>query len=510
MNTRYRSAWVGIGLAVAAQAAGETGAPQAPLPALTLSRTVELAERNDPRFRAALKALEAGQEFETIGRAALLPTVQSGGNLGKNEQDRVIQDGNRRTEETRRFDSANLNLRVTQPLFSMDNWGRYRDGQARAAIAEAGFDDARQNFLIRVVGLYVNAVSALTSAELVERQVEDLEAQRRAVERRLERGDATPLDLMEVETAIQRAVAEQLRARAALRQANRQLENVTGLSSFRLAQGWSDRGHLERRPLEFLTLERSRLVEARPSVLAARSAVDLARAAVTRARGVMTPRVDAFAQYAYNDSDVVNAVGQRFSTGTVGLQFNMPLYLGGAAAANLRQAKAQLAEAEALLEAELADTRALIDAAVDEVDATRQAVEALREARNRALSVLEANQQGFERGVFGISDVLQARQQAYVVGRELARAREDHVLALLRAFAVAGRLDEAAIVQLEPLLHEVNEAEWRTRLLSVPASRPVGSAAPRFSLSWGLERPVSASDVPENERWRPQSGPDQN
>jgi len=79
-------------------------------------------------------------------------------------------------------------------------------------------------------------------------------------------------------------------------------------------------------------------------------------------------------------------------------------------------------------------------------------VRALEAALVSSLSSLESNRLGYEVGVRINIDVLNAENQVYVTRRDLAKARLDALLALLKLKAAVGALGEADLEQVNALL----------------------------------------------------------
>jgi outer membrane protein, protease secretion system len=474
-----------------------SGAP-APSPAFSLEAAVLRASRTDPGFQAAQFGAAAGREFEVLGKAALRPAVQSGGNIGRNRQNREIAQPRGSVEDTRHYDSSNLNVRLTQPLLSFDNYGRYQDGLARADAAEQTFRDEVQMFIARVVERYAGVLSARRLADVLAAEGDDLKRQRDVAAARLDRGDGTRLELAEVETAVQRWRVEAIGARSALQRALRALEASVGPLSEQERLSIVDKDSAPRlfmgQPEQWIRVAQA----SSPAVALARSEVDIAKAAVTRARSSYFPRIDAFASHTLNDSDTVNTVDQQFETSSLGLQFSMPLYLGGAGSANLRQAKAQLGQAESRLEVAMADLTLNVQEAFDLAHLAREQLVALGRAEEAATEALNAAKVAYKAGAEGLSEVLKAQRELRAVRRELIEARYDAVGSFVSLNSVAGLLDEHVVDRLSEL--------FMTDSPVLPPALPLGADAPNqgpggapekrgLSLSWQMQMAGDAGPV---------------
>lgn len=457
----------------------ETPADGAPAE-FSLEEAVLRAARNDPGFQSAQFGAAAGREFEVLGKAALRPSVQSSGNIGRNRQDREINQPQGAIDDRRYYDSSNLNVRLTQPLFSYDNYGRYQDGLARADAAEQTFRDEVQVFIARVVERYVGVLSARRQADLLQSEGEDLKRQREVAAARFDRGDGTRLELAEVETAVQRWQVEAIGARSALQRAIRALEASVGPLSERerlmIVDNDSEPKLFMGQPDQWIRVAQA----TSPAVALARSEIDIAQAAVTRARSSHYPRIDAFANHALSDSDTVNTVDQQFETSSLGLQFSMPLYLGGAGSANLRQARAQFRQAESNLDVAVAELTLEVQEAFDLAQVSREQLVALGRAEAAAAEALNAAEVAYKAGAEGLSEVLMAQRELRAVGRELIEARYEAVAAFVSLNSVAGLLDEHVVSRLSEL--------FKTDSPVLPPALPLGAERQtrRLSMAWQI------------------------
>ncbi|MBK8162074.1 MAG: TolC family protein [Gammaproteobacteria bacterium] len=125
---------------------------------------------------------------------------------------------------------------------------------------------------------------------------------------------------------------------------------------------------------------------------------------------------------------------------TVGLQFSLPLYLGGAVASRTREAAYLLTQAREDVESQRRATLRQARDAYLAVVAGINSVNALGQARVSAQSALDATQAGFEVGTRTTVDVLAAQSDLFAAQREYAQARYDYILNLLRLKQASGLL----------------------------------------------------------------------
>ena len=89
--------------------------------ALGLYQAYEAALKNDPAYRAAVHANDAGQENRNLGLSNLLPNVA--GSWSGSQNRTTLTQGN--FSVPRDYISRSATVQVRQTLFNLDGWARY-------------------------------------------------------------------------------------------------------------------------------------------------------------------------------------------------------------------------------------------------------------------------------------------------------------------------------------------------------------------------------------------------
>ncbi|MGE4111378.1 MAG: TolC family protein, partial [Burkholderiales bacterium] len=136
----------------------------------------------------------------------------------------------------------------------------------------------------------------------------------------------------------------------------------------------------------------------------------------------------------------------------IGVQLSIPLYQGGGTNSRVREALANEEKARQDLEnarrgAELAARSGYLG-----VTSGIAQVRALEAALVSNQSSLDSTRLGQEVGVRTQVDVLNAQQQLFSARRDLAQARYNYILSLLRLTAAAGQLTEADLQRVNAWL----------------------------------------------------------
>ena len=106
------------------------------------------AQQYDAVYAGARAQYQADLENREIGRAGLLPAAMlsaSQGHANYRRNDNSAPDINKKYQ----YDNQTLSLRLAQPLFDLEVWSLWRQGDLRASLAEVTWADAQQELVIR-------------------------------------------------------------------------------------------------------------------------------------------------------------------------------------------------------------------------------------------------------------------------------------------------------------------------------------------------------------------------
>ena len=183
--------------------------------------------------------------------------------------------------------------------------------------------------------------------------------------------------------------------------------------------------------------------------MARRHAVEAAREEANRHRAGHLPRVDLVASVGRTDSDTINTFNQKATVRSVGPQLTVPIYSRrrghGGGVAGRSERRAHQAELDA---ATGRDHRRAAQAVRPDRRAALARMDAARAARDSARLLVEATRRSVAGGQRINLDVLKAQQQLFDARRDLAQARYNHLLSLLRLRLAAGVLQMQDLVDM--------------------------------------------------------------
>jgi outer membrane protein len=190
-------------------------------------------------------------------------------------------------------------------------------------------------------------------------------------------------------------------------------------------------------------------------VAIAHSALRVAEREVAKRDAAHLPTLD-LVLAARNDTGV-NATpfgSSQTRQSSIGVEFAVPIYQGGALTSRTREAVADQQRAEQELsnaqrQAELDARQALLG-----VQSGSALTRALRQALTSSETQLKSTQRGLQVGVRTRVDVLNAEQQVYATRKDLAAARYRTLVSALQLKAAAGALQDTDVRAMDALLAE--------------------------------------------------------
>jgi outer membrane protein len=396
----------------------------------------------DAAFAAARAAQQGGREKKSQGLALLMPNVNLTANSTYNDIDTQYTGGARALQ----YNNSGYGVSLVQPLFRQQAWMSYSESELQVVISEAQYKAAEHDLILRVAQSYFEVLMAQDSVQLTEAQKKAISEQLEQAKRNFEVGTSTITDTYEAQARYDLVVAQEITAQSNLEIKQRSLQQITNSASVDLRQLGKGLSLDAPQPSDVEKwVENAQQHNLQVAIAAA--AAELADKEVSRTMGGHLPTLDLVANYTKNSSNGGTFTGTGYGSAettskVVGVQFNLPLFQGGATQSKYREAEAGRDKARQDLE----NTRRTV--AVQ----TRQAylgvangiaqVKALQQALKSSESLLEASKLGQGVGVRTNLDVLNAQQQLFSTRRDLYQAEYNYLLSRLRLKAAVGMLAE--------------------------------------------------------------------
>ncbi|MBT8073518.1 MAG: TolC family outer membrane protein [Xanthomonadales bacterium] len=418
----------------------------------------DLAARNDPALQAAAFRKEATGENERQAWSNLLPSLSGSASQTWGSSTTSVSGTQVDDSDT---DNSSWGFSLRQALYDQSNYEQLDIARGQVSQADAIYNIAYQDFLVRVAGSYFAVLTAQDGVIFAEAEEKALQRQFEQAEQRFEVGLTAVTDVHEARASYDNARARAIVSRNNLADTKEALYELT-------RQYFDDIDPLQEvlplvkplpeNPAEWVDIA----MQYNPSVVAAHKSVEIAEATTRLNRAGHFPTLDLTAGYTSftNNEYVLRDDFQRPIATTdltnkdqrIGLQLTVPIYQGGVVSSRTRQSRDLLnAVSEDLEQQQRAVVRATNNA-YRAVIAGIEQVGAFNQAMVSAESALEATQAGFEVGTRTIVDVLIAQQRYFQAQRDNSLARHTYVVDHLRLKAAAGVLVADDLAKVNAIL----------------------------------------------------------
>jgi outer membrane protein len=294
-----------------------------------------------------------------------------------------------------------------------------------------------QGVLLDAVTAYTNVLANQAMVESQRANVAVLREIQATTKRRLDAGDVTPTDTAQAEARVSRGLADLNAAEVALAISKETYAQVIGEPPAQLmpastVDGLSPNG---------LAAAKEAARHEHPAVLGAAYDVDVAQTTIKVAESSLLPTVSVQASASkavQTDQTLTTTVTDQASV--LG-QLNVPIYDGGTAASQTRQAKELTTQSRLVLEQVRNQARTAVASAWVSNEGTKVALtaaEAEVRAANIALQGVRREAVGGQRTTI---DVLNAQQDLTMARTRLILSQRDRIIASYTLLSAIGRLD---------------------------------------------------------------------
>ena len=447
-----------------------------------LAGVFEDAVHNDPVIRQADANRLAAREARPQAWAQVLPqligTASATRDHNSGYQDEIfapptVQRFLTTTDTTTQKWAVNLE----QSLFSWEKWMTLKEAGREVAQAEANYQAAEQQLILRVAQGYFSVLAAVDGLEANQASLEAISRQLDQANKRFEVGLIAITDVQEAKAARDTAAAAVIAAKRTLATAEDQLLEITGQKYDHLSKPGTDMPLKSPEPADesrWVTIS----LEQNLSLISSRLAAEIARDNVRIAIGGHLPTLDLVAGRSYlhtTASEIVDApppssIDSKLNDRSIGLQLTLPIFSGGFTQSKVRQTQyLWIAAREAVVQSSRATERQARDAYLGVISGIAR-VQALGQALESSQTALKATEAGYEVGTRTAVDVLNSRKTLVQAKTDYSGSRYDYIVSVLQLRLAAGNLDRAQ-------LNEVNT--WLTQAVATfPAEPTPESLAP--------------------------------
>jgi outer membrane protein len=436
----------GTALVFAAPAARAEGLPEA----------LAKAYQTNPQLNAERARQRATDENVPQALAGYRPQIIASLSAGLQAVRNLLPDN---TVQGATLRPWTIGVTVTQILFNGNKTANsVRVAELQVQSGREALRNVGQGVLLDAVTAYTNV---LANQSLVEAQRSNVAFLRETVgitQRRLNAGDVTPTDTAQAEARLSRGLADLNAAEVNLAISQATYTQVIGNPPSQLLPADTVDRYLPRSREEAVTLGYTQ----NPAVTAAQFDVDVASTTIRVAESSLLPTLSLQGNASHSADADPSLTTFRTDQASVTAQVNAPIYDGGTAASQTRQAKELTAQSRLVLDQVRNQARTAAIGAWVANEGAKIAVKA-SEAEVRAATVALAGvQKEAAGGQRTTVDVLNSQADLISAKARLIGAQRDRVIASYTLLSAIGRLDVKTLALNTPdYLPEVHYQQVR-------------------------------------------------
>jgi outer membrane protein len=331
-----------------------------------------------------------------------------------------------------------IGVTVTQVLFNgYKTANSVRVAEFQVSSGREALRNTGQGVLLDAVTAYMNVLANQAQVESQRTNVAVLREIQTTTKRRLDAGDVTPTDTAQAESRLSRGLADLNAAEVAFAISKATYTQVIGEAPSTLIAAAT----VDRLSPPTLAAATETASHEHPAVLGAGFDVDVAQTTIKVAESSLLPTIAVQANVSRSrDSDPSLSTFATDQASILG-QMNLPLYDGGTAASQTRQAKELASQSRLVLEQVRSQARTAVVSAWVSNEGTKIALTASQSEVRAAEVALAGVRREAAGGQRTTIDVLNAQQDLTTARSRLIQAQRDRVIASYTLLSAVGRLD---------------------------------------------------------------------
>jgi outer membrane protein len=401
----------------------------------SLPEALVKAYQSNPQINASRAQQRATDENVPQALAGYRPQIIGSLSAGLQSVRNLLPDN---TVQTATLKPWTIGVTVTQNLFNgFKTASSVRVAEFQVLSGREALRNTGQGVLLDAVTAYMNVIANQALVETQRGNVAFLRETLGIAKKRLDAGDVTPTDTAQAEARLSRGLADLNSADVALEVSRATYEQVIGDPPASLVPAQTVDRFVPRSRQE--TIETS--IRENPAVLAASYDVDVATTSISVAESSLLPQLNVQGNVNRSrDSDPNLGTKQADQASVVG-QLNIPIYDGGTAASQTRQAKETATQSRLVLEQVRNQARTAAISAWITSEGTKVALTAAESEVKAATVALQGVRREAQGGQRTTLDVLNSQQDLTAAKSRQILAQRDRVIASYTLLSAIGRMD---------------------------------------------------------------------
>ena len=425
---RARGNWLGLAML------GLLGMTS-PVLAETLPEALVKAYQTNPQLNAERARQRGTDENVPQALAGYRPQIVASLGAGLQAVRNLLPDN---TVQSAGLTPWTIGLTVTQVLFNGNKTSNnVRVAEFQVKSGREALRNVEQGVLLDAATAYMNVMANYALVESQRSNVQVLREIQATTKRRLNAGDVTPTDTAQAESRLSRGLADLNVAEVALAISKEIYAQVIGEPPAQLVPA---------SPVDRLipVTEAAAIdttIHEHPAVLGASYDVDVATVSIKLAESSLLPSMSVQGSVSRSfQSDPTLSTMATDQASVMG-QVNVPIYDGGTASSQTRQAKEVASQSRMVLEKVRSQSRTAVVSAWVANEGTKIALKAVESEVHSADVALQGVRREANGGQRTTIDVLNAQQELTNARSRLILAQRDRVIASYTLLSAVGRLD---------------------------------------------------------------------
>jgi len=425
---RARGNWLGLAML------GLLGMTS-PVLAETLPEALVKAYQTNPQLNAERARQRGTDENVPQALAGYRPQIVASLGAGLQAVRNLLPDN---TVQSAGLTPWTIGLTVTQVLFNGNKTSNnVRVAEFQVKSGREALRNVEQGVLLDAATAYMNVMANYALVESQRSNVQVLREIQATTKRRLNAGDVTPTDTAQAESRLSRGLADLNVAEVALAISKEIYAQVIGEPPAQLVPA---------SPVDRLipVTEAAAIdttIHEHPAILGASYDVDVAAVSIKLAESSLLPSMSVQGSVSRSfQSDPTLSTMATDQASVMG-QVNVPIYDGGTASSQTRQAKEVASQSRMVLEKVRSQSRTAVVSAWVANEGTKIALKAVESEVHSADVALQGVRREANGGQRTTIDVLNAQQELTNARSRLILAQRDRVIASYTLLSAVGRLD---------------------------------------------------------------------
>lgn len=419
-------------------------------PALGRAETVFDAMSKAYALNSTLNSSRAGvritDENVAIAKSGLRPTVNGSASVGYLSQSKTKLSTGGFISPGSRLSTGSFGITLDQTLFDgFQTPNNVHVAEAKVKASNEDLRSAEQDTLYAAVSAYTDVFANRQIVALRRKNLAFLNEQLRAAEDRFRVGDGARTDVAQAQASQAEALSQLASAEASVLSSEATYRQVVGEAPGKLQPT---------KPVAKLlpsTLKAAFAIAQadHPAILGPEHLVDAAEFSVKSSEGALLPSASAEASvtrlYQNYSPEISYSPNGYYNSAEIGATLNVPIYQGGKASAEIRQAKAALAKARIEVDVNRDQVRSALASQWSQYQAAGVAVQANRQAISAAQLALQGVIEERNVGQRSTLDVLNAQASLITTQINRVSSERDEVLASYAILSAIGHLSASRL-----------------------------------------------------------------